>query len=170
MDILLIAAIGKNRCIGQNNRLPWHLSADLKRFERITRNHSVLMGWNTWNSLPRNARPLPNRRNLILSRSHRGFLEEGCFYQSIEACLRAEQERSDKLYVIGGGQLYHATISLASTLLITAVDAAPEGDTFFPEISEREWNLIHTEFPPNAEPGQPAFRFLTYRRFSLLTP
>lgn len=130
--IALIAAMDRHHVIGKKNRLPWRLPNDLKRFKELTTGHAVLMGRKTWESI---GRPLPNRRNLVLSRQEDLDLPEGVERVSTpeEALERVAGERM--LYVIGGGEVYARFLDGADEMFLTEVHTDVEGgDAFFPEI------------------------------------
>lgn len=137
--ISLIVAMGKNRAIGLNNKMPWHLPADLKYFKKVTTGHTIVMGRKTFESI---GRPLPNRTNVILTRDT-SFVAEGC--QIIHTVDEAVQlgEKED-IFVIGGAELYHQLLPYADLLYVTQIHESFEADTFFPEIGE-EWKLTSTE-------------------------
>ena len=129
MKIHLIWAQDKNGGIGKNGKLPWHISEDLQNFKKLTLDSTILMGRKTWESLP--IRPLSNRRNIVLSSKKVTNVE--C-YTSVEKCIkRLDDDRTDKLFVIGGSTVYRNFIYRADELHITQVDNVIEGiDTFFP--------------------------------------
>lgn len=158
MDIILIAAVARNRVIGKNGALVWQHEEDLWRFRRLTRDHAVLMGWNTWKSLPERYRPLPGRFNLILTHtpfetSSKDALAVTSLDQAIE---EATKRGHTSLYVIGGGEVYRATIDRADRLELTEIDAVLEGDTFFPEYLT-QWSYLMREH-------REGFTFTTYTR------
>jgi len=158
--ICLIAALAANRVIGRNNALPWRLPADLKRFKALTTGHPVLMGRKTHESI---GRPLPQRRNLIITRNL-GYSAPGCeivhsLDQAIDAC-RADRE----IFIIGGAELYRESLTRAHCLEFTEIRAEFEGDAWFPEFSLAEWREtareIHTD-----EAGIPfRYDFVRYER------
>ena len=133
--ISIIAAVAKNRAIGYQNKLIYWLPNDLKRFKALTTGHTIIMGRNTFLSLPKGA--LPNRRNIVLSRTANAF--PGCdVYASLEEAL--EHCASDEdIYIIGGASVYTQALKIADRLCLTEIDDTPEqADTFFPEYKE-EW-------------------------------
>ena len=135
--LTLIAAVARNGVIGIDNRLPWHLPADLKHFKTLTVDHTVIMGRKTWESLPAKFRPLPDRRNIVVTRDA-GYRAEGATVAlSLPAAIAAAE--SGEAFVIGGAELYAATLPLADRLQLTEIDAAFEGDTHFPAIDPRHW-------------------------------
>ena len=129
MKIHLIWAQDENGGIGKNGNLPWHISEDLKNFKRLTSGSTILMGRNTWESLP--VRPLPERRNIVLSSKEVPDVE---YYTSVEECIETlDGDGTEKLFVIGGTTVYRNFIHRADELHITHVDELTEDiDTYFP--------------------------------------
>lgn len=159
--ITLIAAVAANRVIGRDNRLLWHLPEDLAHFKAATLGHAVLMGRKTWESLPPRFRPLPGRRNLVLTRQP-GFAAAGA---EVAGSLPAALDRlaeGEEVFVIGGADLYAQTLPLAGRLLLTEVELSPEGDAFFPEFSRQIWR--ETDRQPGMSADGLRFSFVTYRR------
>ena len=139
MKISIIAAIGnETNVIGGENKLLWHITGDLKRFKRITKGCVVIMGKNTWDSLP--IRPLPHRRNIVLSRKIKQ-LDGASVVSSITEALELCTDETD-IFVIGGAEIYKQMIPLADTLFLTKVFGDFEGDKFFPTIGP-EWELTN---------------------------
>lgn len=138
MDIAMIAAVGPNLELGVRGDLVWHISADLKNFKRLTSGHPVIMGRKTWESLPK--RPLPGRKNIVLSRSANS-IEGAVVAHSIDDALK-ECEGEAIPFIIGGADVYSTFMPLATELYITNVDAmAPEGvDAWFPDF-RTGWTL-----------------------------
>jgi dihydrofolate reductase len=135
MKLSLIAAMADNRVIGHENRLPWHLPADLQHFKAITLGKPVLMGRKTWESI---GRPLPGRTNIVITRDA-GYVAEGCVVaHSLEEAVRAAGEAAE-IMVIGGAQLYRQALPLADTIYLTLVHAEFQGDTRFPDWQPKEW-------------------------------
>jgi len=159
--LILIAAVGKNRVIGKHNRLIWHLPEDMAYFKAITHGHTVLMGRKTWESLPDRFRPLPGRRNRVLSRQP-GFSPAGAEVAPSLAAALAMSSPDDTVFVIGGAEIYTQALTLAETLLLTEVDDAPDGDVWFPVVSPAEWQETERRAGTPATP--PAYDFVTYQR------
>jgi len=142
MKISLIVAMASNRVIGLNNQMPWHLSADLKRFKQITMGHPIIMGRLTFEAI---GRPLPGRTNIIVSRNP-AYKKEGCVVvDSVEAALSYGCRLADEVFVVGGSTLYEATLPLADILYITQIKQAFEGDTFFPDFNRNNWIEVERE-------------------------
>ena len=162
MKVSLIAAVSRNRVIGRDGALPWHLSADLKRFKRLTLRRPIIMGRKTWDSI---GKPLPKRPHLVLSRS--GFAAEGVtVYESLEAALAAWREATE-VCIIGGEAIYATAWRYATHLHLTVVHTEVEGDAFFPAWPEaNEW--ICTADVAGADPKAPdlPFSFRDYVRRS----
>lgn len=135
MKISLIVAMSSNRVIGLENRLPWHLSADLKKFKQLTMGHAILMGRLTFESI---GRPLPGRTNIIISRNP-GYQQPGCFvYNDIATALDSCKNETE-LFVIGGESLYQQFLPHADYIYITSIHQHFEGDTYFPELQVEQW-------------------------------
>lgn len=145
----IIVAIGKNYEIGQNNCLLCHLPNDLKRFKQITSEHAVLMGENTYLSLP--IRPLPKRRNIVLT------INKSTVYQGCEMAYSIEEaiqlcDKNEETFIIGGASIYKQLYPLCDKLYITRIDAEfPNADTFFPIIQEDNWMLEEEQYHPADE-------------------
>lgn len=140
MIISLIAAVAKNNVIGAKGDLPWHLPRDLKFFSDTTRGHHVVMGRKNYDSIPPKYRPLPSRPNVVVTRN-RDFRDEdvSVVHSLDEAIALAEAAGESELFIIGGGEIYAQSMSMADRLYITHVDAAPEGDTYFPDFDPAQW-------------------------------
>ena len=161
MKISLIVAMSKNRVIGRDNKMPWHLSADLKRFRAITMNSPILMGRKTFESI---GKPLDGRTNLILSKNV-NYQPQGCFvFQSLELALNEAKKYGEELFIIGGATLYEIALPLAKRLYLTDIQAEFEGDTLFPEFDVNEWNEIACEQIDNDEKVDFSYRFLTLEK------
>ena len=130
MLISLIAAMSENRIIGRNNKMPWKLPSDRKRFHEITRGHYAIMGRKTFESI---GHPLPGRKNIILTRQ-RDFMVEGCIIAHDLDSAFASCGDTDEVFICGGGEVFQETIYLADRIYLTIVHAEIEGDTLFPDI------------------------------------
>jgi dihydrofolate reductase len=138
MTLSVIAAVARNGVMGRENRLPWRLPADLKRFKELTWGHSVIMGRRTWESI---GTPLPGRRFVVVS-SRAGPGPEGVLtVRSLEAALDA-CAGEDEVFVIGGARLFAEALPRAHRLYLTRVEAEPAGDTFFPPLEVAAWRLV----------------------------
>ena len=162
--ISLLAAVARNGVIGRGNTLPWHLPADLKRFKALTLGHPVVMGRKTWDSIfARLGKPLPGRTSIVVSRSPslpataQGAIVTGSVPGAIAAAGNAVE-----IFVIGGAEIYALALPLADRLCLTEIDAAPDGDAWFPAFDR-------AEFAESArEAGEPGghlhYDFVTYDR------
>jgi dihydrofolate reductase len=141
MQISLIVAVADNGVIGKKGvMLPWHLSADLAHFKGVTMGHPIIMGSTTYKTI---GRPLPGRKNIVITRDT-SFNAEGCtVVHSIEEAFSAAED-ADEAFVIGGGAIYEQTLPLATKLYITQVHAQPDGDVYF-TYSKDAWREIHRE-------------------------
>ena len=157
--LYLIAALGRNRVIGVSGDLPWRLPDDLKRFKALTLGQTLLMGRKTWTSL---GRPLPGRDNRVLSRAPRFAAEGARVFDRLEAALACPQ--GEAVWVIGGGELYAALLPRATRLYLTEVDAAPEGDTWFPALDPAQWHEVARTHHAADERHAAAFDFVDYVR------
>lgn len=141
MTLALIAGIGKNRVIGKDGKLPWHIPEDLKRFKRLTTGHTVVMGRKTFESI---GKPLAHRRNVVITSRPLPDVET---YPSVDAALEA-LAGEERVFVIGGAHVYAQTLERADELYLTIVEGDHEGDTFFPayeHVIETRFRLIRTE-------------------------
>ncbi|OGT27092.1 MAG: dihydrofolate reductase [Gammaproteobacteria bacterium RIFCSPLOWO2_02_FULL_42_14] len=155
MKLSLIAAVSSNRVIGNNNRLPWHLPADLKHFKNLTLGKPVIMGRKTFDSI---GKPLPNRRNIVISRD-KNLVIAGCeIFYSIDSALQAVSSEPEVM-IIGGANLYAQTIARADQLYLTIIDAKIDGDAFFPAWDKNQWQLISQERHEADEKNQYAYCF-----------
>ncbi len=154
--IALIAAISENNCIGKSGTLPWYIPEDLKRFKNITTGHTVVMGRKTWESIPEKFRPLPNRKNIVITRNTDYPVPEGVIlYHSVEEVLKHEE---GDIMVIGGAEIYAQSIGHADMLYITHIRTVIEdGTAFFPAIDPTIWKESERE-------DHERFSFVTYTK------
>lgn len=159
MRINIIAAVAKNRAIGFENKLIYWLPNDLKRFKALTTGHTIIMGRNTYLSLPKGA--LPNRRNVVLSTTVSEL--PGCdVYPTLDAALQSCSPDED-IYIIGGARVYEQAISMADRLCLTEVDDTPaQADAFFPDYSD--WQVVNKEAHPKDERHAFEYAFTDYER------
>lgn len=161
MSISLIVAAAKNNAIGKDNALLWHLSADLKRFKALTTGHPVIMGRKTFESI---GKPLPNRRNIVISRSLPVI--QGCeVVASVDEAL-ALINSGEEAFIIGGASIYKALWHVAGRLYLTLVKTELEGDTFIPEIKTDEWKEIRREDFDADGKNEFGYSFIDYVRVS----
>ncbi len=140
-NISIIVAVAENMAIGLDNKLLWKLSDDLKRFKRFTTGHTVLMGRNTYLSLPNGA--LPHRKNIVITDKQEDSFPGCAMAYSIEQAL--ELTDGDECFIMGGGMIYRQFLPVAGKLYLTTVHHSFEADTYFPEIDFSEWEEIETE-------------------------
>jgi dihydrofolate reductase len=155
-EVVVIAAVARNRVIGRDNRLLWNIPEDMAHFRKLTTGHTVLMGRKTWESLPPRFRPLPNRRNIVISRQADYAAPGAEVADSLENALKLAST-AVTVFVIGGEQIYAQAMGIADRLEVTEVDLEPEGDAWFPEIAAVDWEKA-------AKTEGAGFAFLTYRR------
>ncbi|MFM4774737.1 type 3 dihydrofolate reductase [Aeromonas veronii] len=162
MKISMIAAMAHDRVIGKDNQMPWHLPADLAHFKRVTLGKPVLMGRKTFESI---GRPLPGRRNLVISRNP-DYQAEGIeVVGSVEAALALLAGSSvEELMVIGGGHLYAEMLPSADCLYLTRIDLAVEGDTRFPAFDDGQWQRVDFESHPADEKNPHPYSFEIWQR------
>ncbi|MDR0587382.1 MAG: dihydrofolate reductase [Burkholderiales bacterium] len=162
MPLVLIAALAKNRVIGNQNALIWRIPEDLKRFKAQTRGHSIIMGRKTWASL---GRALPERQNIVLTRAD----DTSDFIAANATPARSLEDAIQKsrlplpIFCIGGGEIYRLALPRASFMLLTEIDADFDGDTTFPSFSNKEWEIIRRE-PKTDAACSLNYAFVTYRR------
>ena len=152
--------MGRNRALGKNNGLIWHLPADLKRFKEVTRGHHVIMGRKTYESL---GRPLPHRTNIIISRNP-NFKAEGCIVVgSLEKAL--DEAKSDpNPYILGGAQIYEQALSVADRMDLTLVHEDFEADAFFPDFNSEDWiETSRQDFKKDEKNGYD-YSFVQYKK------
>ena len=157
----IIAAVPRNGAIGKDNALLWHEPEDQKHFRRITMGSPVIMGRKTWDSLPARFRPLPGRRNVVITRNAEWQAPGAEAAPSIEAALRL-LEGADKAFVIGGAHIYALAMPLADELVLTEIDADLPGDTFFPAWDRALFTLTSRE--PRTDATGRGYSFTTYTR------
>ncbi|GAA0739495.1 dihydrofolate reductase [Ideonella azotifigens] len=163
--VTLIAVVARNGCVGRDNQLLWQLPEDLAHFRRATQGCPVIMGRKTWDSLPPRFRPLPGRRNVVLSRQP-GLQLEGaeCATSLHEALLLVQA--APQAFVIGGAQVYQLALPRADQLLLTEVQQDADGDAFFPSFDRTEFHEVARIAGQPAD-GQPAYDFVTYQHVPL---
>lgn len=165
-EIVLVAAVAKNRVIGRDNRLIWRLKSDMKHFRALTMGKPMIMGRKTFESI---GKPLPGRRTIILTRDT-GFMVEGAeIAQSLDqarlsAAKAAEEMGTREIMVVGGAEIYAAFLPEAARLEITEVMLEPEGDAFFPAISPTEWKETRREMHVRSADDEADFAFVRFER------
>ena len=163
VEVILIAALTRQGVIGREGALPWHLPQDLAHFRELTRGHPVIMGRKTWDSLPPRFRPLPGRRNVVVTRQTHWEAEGAQRAASVEEALHTLAD-ADRVFIIGGSQIYAQALNRADTLELTIIDQDIQGDVRFPEWSTRDFEEVRRESHPASPPQYLPFAFVTYRR------
>jgi len=165
MIVSLIVAADESNVIGGHNKLLWSLPDDLKRFRTLTKGHPIIMGRKTYESI---GRPLPDRRNIIISKSLKQA-PAGCeLVHSIEEALELFQDSDDEVFVIGGGEIYKEVLEkdLAERIYLTRVHGIFNGDVTFPEIDKSDWRKTHQEEHPKDAEHELSFTYMDYVRNS----
>jgi dihydrofolate reductase len=140
--ISIIVAVSEDWGIGKNNELLWRIPEDLKRFKRLTSGNAIIMGKRTWESLP--SRPLPNRKNIVLTDIPHEIIEGSVTAYSIEDAL-SKCDSDSEIFIIGGGSIYRQFLPLADRLYITHVHSNAPADVYFPEIDLKIWKVVDRE-------------------------
>lgn len=160
MKISIIVAISENNAIGKDNQLLWHLPADLKHFKQITSGHPILMGRKTYDSI---GRPLPNRRNIVISRQKElaipGVEVVSSIDEAISLCVQEEE-----IFIIGGAEIYKSALSSCDRIYLTTVHAQYDADAFFPALKQQEWSQRSREFHSADEKNNVDYTFSTLER------
>lgn len=156
--IKIIVAVSKNRFIGKDNRLLWKLSSDLKRFKTLTLGQSVVMGRKTFESI---GKPLPGRRNIIVTRNE-GYQSENCeVVNSIEEALLLT---NNDCFIIGGGEIYSQSLGISDKVYLTLVDCEIQGDVIFPELDSTWREISRTDFESD-EKNEYKYSFIEYEKY-----
>ncbi|RKQ37617.1 dihydrofolate reductase [Oceanobacillus halophilus] len=158
----LLVAMDKNRIIGANNDLPWHLPNDLKFFKQKTTGHTIIMGRKTFQSI---GRALPNRRNVVLTKSKIDFPEGVEVIHDITTVLQWNKEQpEEEFFIIGGGNIFTQILPFADRMYITWIDEEFQGETYFPVFEEEKWNLSSKIKGEKDEKNRYDYYFLQYDR------
>lgn len=158
--VTIIAAVGRNKALGKNNDLIWHLPADLRRFKEVTRGHHVIMGRKTFESL---GKPLPNRTNIIVSRNS-NYKADGCIVVgSLEEALK-EAQSDPNPYILGGAQIYEQALEVADRMDLTLVHEDFEADAFFPDFSDENWEETGRQDFKKDEKNPYDYSFVQYKK------
>ena len=159
--LTLIAAMGKNRAIGLDGRMPWHLPAELQHFKKTTMGKTIVMGRKTFQAI---GRPLPGRQNIVVSRNPDFHADDVDLATSLDDATAMSQ--SDEVMMIGGGQLYALALPTATRMVLTLIDIEPEADTWFPEWDGAEWSQVSEEHYPIDDGNELAYRIVELRRIA----
>ncbi len=156
-SISMIVARSSNHVIGKNNQLPWKISADLQFFKKVTLGYPIIMGRKTWESI---GRPLPGRRNIVVSRNSEYQAKGAELVLSLDEALQSLRE-FERVFVIGGQQLFNQAFPLADQLFITEIELKVEGDTFFEVPDPQNWQIVERNA---ASEGDIQFSYVTLNR------
>jgi len=163
--VSLIAAMAENRAIGLDAALPWRLPRDMRHFKELTTGHTVVMGRKTYDTLPR---PLPNRRNVVITRDVSYVASGADVFHSLQDALRTVAE-NEEVFVAGGAEIYRLALPFADRIYLTVVHTVLEGDTFFPEFEMSDWLLQEDTRYDSDERHIYSFSFRLYERRSVET-
>lgn len=160
MLLSLIVAVAKDNVIGGDNKLLWHLPADLKHFKNVTMDHSIIMGRKTFESI---GKPLPGRKNIVVTRQQ-DYEAKGCIVvhnlqQAINGC-----EKEQETFIIGGADIFRQSIPAADRIYLTRIDQEFDGDVFFPELNFSEWKLVKYVKHHADEKNKYDYSFAEYQR------
>lgn len=159
--IAIVVAVAENNVIGKDNQLIWHLPSDLKHFKNITMGHPMLMGRKTYESI---GKPLPGRTTIIITRQP-DFNAEGCIVvNSIQEAISEAKQLDEQAYLIGGAEIYRQALDVTDTIYLTRIYHSFEGDTFFPEIKEDEWQKVSEEHHEPDEKNRYPYSFIKLER------
>lgn len=158
----LIVAMDKNRVIGADNGIPWHLPNDLRHFKNVTTGHTIVMGRKTFDSI---GRVLPKRKHIVITRSNRTFPEGVMVVRDVDAVLNyAKVHPDEEIFIIGGGEIFKQMLPYADKMYITWIDESFEGDVYFPEFDESEWEMVSKVKGEKNEENPYDYYFITYER------
>lgn len=160
--ISAIVAMSENRVIGNANRLPWHLPADLKHFKQITTGHPIIMGRKTFESI---GKPLPNRTNIVISRDQHFKPQMTIVVSSIEEAIKeAAKSTNDEIFIIGGAQIFEQSLALVNRIYLTIIHEDFMGNILFPELPKTEWKEIDRDFHGKDAENHYDYSFLILER------
>ena len=156
MKISIIVAIGKNREIGKEGQIPWHVKEDLQNFKKLTMNHHVVMGRKTFESI---GKPLPGRKSIVLSTKTINIPGEYLIASSLEEAIEiARSSGENELFIAGGSSVYEKSLIFADSLYLSEIDYQGDADTYFPDYSSYDWKKIEETFHP-ATNVSPSWRY-----------
>ena len=159
-QISIVVAISENNAIGKDNQLLWHLPADLKHFKNITTGHTIIMGRKTYDSI---GKPLPNRRNIIITRQKDLNLEGVEVVNSLEEALSLSKDE-EEVFIIGGAEIYKQSIAVSHRIYLTRIHQEFEADAFFPELDDESWKEVEKVDHLPDEKNKFAYTFSTLER------
>lgn len=145
MKMTIIAAVSENNVIGKDGDIPWHFPEDMKHFKTETMGSTVVMGRGTFESLPSDYKPLPGRKNIVLTTSDKEFDESVEKANSLEEAWKKGSKHGNEVYIIGGASIYEQTMEAADKMILTEIHEEYEGDTYFPEVDEENWKEVERD-------------------------
>ncbi|MGB4400114.1 MAG: dihydrofolate reductase [Daejeonella sp.] len=160
MTFSLIVAVDENNGIGKDNKLPWHLPADLKHFKNLTTGHPIIMGRKTFESI---GKALPNRLNIVVSRQSSYTAEGATVVSSLEEAMGLCDE-SEEAFIIGGAQIFEHSFSYADILYLTVIHHQFDADTFFPKVDKETWKEVESTTHAPDEKNLYSYTFIKYKR------
>ena len=140
--INIIVAASTNLVIGKDNDLPWHLPTDMKHFKDTTNGHTVVMGRKCWESIPEKFRPLPNRKNIVMTRGSNYVANGAIVSHDLEQILVSHENSHEQVFIIGGAELYREAFKYANRLFLTQIYSNVEGDVYLEGLEPNNWNLV----------------------------
>lgn len=166
MMLSIIVAVSENNVIGKDNRLIWRLPADMKFFKEKTTGHVIITGRKNYESIPEKFRPLPDRKNIVITRQKNYQAPGAIVVSSIENALKyvSENHANEEVFIIGGAEIYRQTISACKRIYLTRIHHSFEGDAFFPSIPENKWELTQSEEFPSDEKNIYNFTIQTWEK------
>ena len=164
-NISLIVAVSENMVIGKDNKLAWHLPDDMNYFSNMTKGHSIIMGRKNWESIPKKYRPLPERKNIVVTRNNK-FEDKGAIIvNSIEKAVeKARGFDEEEIFIIGGGEIYKLGFAYVDKLYITEIYANIDGNTYFPKWNKEHWKEISRISHPKDEKHEFDFDYVIYKK------
>ena len=164
-NISLIVAVTENMVIGKDNKLAWHLPDDMNYFSNMTKGHSIIMGRKNWESIPEKYRPLPDRKNIIVTRNNNFKYKGATIVSSIEKAIEeARSSEDEEIFIIGGGEIYKLGFKYVDKLYITEINAEVKGNTYFPEWDKKYWNEISRISHPSDKKHPYSFDYVIYKK------
>ena len=164
-NISLIVAVTENMVIGKDNKLAWHLPDDMNYFSNMTKGHSIIMGRKNWESIPEKYRPLPDRKNIIVTRNNNFKYKGATIVCSIEKAIEeARSSEDEEIFIIGGGEIYKLGFKYVDKLYITEINAEVKGNTYFPEWDKKYWNEISRISHPSDKKHPYSFDYVIYKK------
>ena len=163
-NISIIVAVSENQVIGKDNKLAWNLPDDMSYFSNMTKNHSVIMGRKNWESIPKKFRPLPHRKNIVVTRNNDFKGEGAIIVNSIEKAIeKSRLSEDEEIFIIGGGEIYKLGFKYVDKLYITEIYSDINGNTYFPKWNKENWKEISRISYPKDEKHEFNFDYVIYK-------